>query len=307
MPKVIFVASVVLLSALFVSCGGGSSVIANNAKLKSTTLARRAACTASATSCTPTNMEGRIYSANVMLGELGGSGGFGMTWLGATDEVIKDPSTGSGGTLTFDLGEETTFSGKIAIPTEKEMPTPPTIDRVELNFDYLDVAFTLTGTSGGTADGDYVVRTVFVDEATVEGFTEKLLRGDKLLQAPGETTFKWCNTTTCSATRATVATGLIVDSTLVDYEPAAQGNRAYPPYSIGLTEALTVTYPQISSLTNVWTLDFDLASAIQFTLAPSTFTTARDALTNFKLKYDPQSADADDRIKATLTIEAPAT
>jgi len=249
-------------------------------------------------------MQGQIYSANVMLGA---SNGFGMTWLGANDEVIKDPSTGKGGTLVFNLGEETTFSGKIAIPSEKEMPTPPTIDEVELNFDYLDVSFTLTGTSGGTADGDYVVRTVFVSEATVEGFTDTLLRGDKLVKGPGETTFKWCNTMACSATRTTVATGLLVDSDLVDYEPAAQGNPAYPPYSVGLTETLTVTHAQIASVTNVWTLDFDLANAIQFTAAPSTFANVRDVVNNFSVKFDPTSESAETRIKAALTIEAPAT
>jgi len=308
MRKALLTSAIALATPLFFSCGGGGSVIANTAKFQSATLARRVgACTASETSCTPTNIGGRIYSGNVMLGAVSSAGGFGMAWLGATDAVIQDPSQGSGGTLEFDLSEQTTFSGKIAIPAEKDMPSPPIVERVELNFDYVDASFALTGTSGGTADGEYVVRTVFVTEATVDGFTEKLLRGDKLVKAPGETTFQWCNSSACSGTRATVETGLIKDATLVAYEAAAQGNPAYPPYKIGLTEALTVTFAQISSTTNVWTLDFDLTNAIAFTAAPSTFTTARDVLNNFKLKYDSESDSADARIKATLTIAAPTT
>lgn len=310
MRRFLLFSTLVLTSSFLFSCGdGGGSLIANTAKLQSETLSRRVGpCTASATSCTPTNMGGRIYSGNVMLGEGGSQGGsYGMTWLGATDAVLEDPSQGKGGTLEFDLSEQTTFSGKISIPGEADMPTPPVIDRVELNFDYVDTSFTLTGTSGGAADGAYVVRTVFVDEATVEGITDTLIRGDKLVKAPGETVFKWCNTTTCSTTRATVATGLITDSTLVDYEAPSEGNPAYPGYVIGLTESLTVTYAQISSTTNVWTLDFNLTNAIQFTAAPSTFATERAVLSNFKLKFDPESTSADDRIRATLAIEAPTT
>lgn len=303
-----------ILVALFVfslaGCNNGGSngqLVANNAKLvKSDSSVTRVACTGAVTACSPTNLQGRIYSASVMLGPLGDSA-YGMTWLGATDDIINDPSTGKGGTLEFNLTDQTTFSGKISIPTEAKMPSPPTISRAELNFDYVDATFTLSGTTG--VDGAYTVRTIFVTDTTVDDVTGTLYRADKMVKAPGETAFKWCNATTCSADRTAVATGLLTDSTLKNYQHPGQGNLNYPPYSVNLKEDLSVTYAQISSTTNVWTLDFDLASAVQFEAMPSTFDSVSDVVQNFKLKYAPNSSSSqgsdDDGIRATLTIAAP--
>lgn len=188
------------------------------------------------------------------------------------------------------------------------MPSPPTVSRVELNFDYLDTTFSLTGTSGGAADGEYTIRTVFVTDTTADDVTGTLTRADKLVKAPGQTEFKWCNTSTCSTDRSTVVTGLLTDSRLIDYEWPGQGNQNYAPYSVTLKDALTVSYAQISSTTNVWTLDFDMASAIEFAAAPSTFASVNDVVSNFKLLYAPNSNSgdgSDEGIKATLTIAAP--
>lgn len=306
------------IALLTSGCGDdGGTVIANTANLLSSTLAssrtiERATCSASATTCTPTNMTGRAFAAGAMLGELGPTA-YSMTFLANSDDIIENPSQSSHpeGTLTFDLGTTTQFSGKISIPAEDNMPPSKIITRVEVLFDYLDTKFTLTGTNsgGGQYDGEYTLRTVFRKTATatdVGGGSSPMQWGDVLVKLPGESEWKWCDSTGCSTTRPT-SPHQMTEVASAAANPPAEGNPNYVSYAIDLSETLNVTYAQISSTTNQWTIDFNLSNAVAFDAAPSSFTSSQAVVDNFNLLYAcgfNGCSGVSDGIKATLSIAA---
>ncbi len=264
------------------------------------------ACSETASSCTPTNLEGRIFSGGAMLGELG-EGAFQITMLGATDDIILDPSSGIGGTLEFSLIDSTVLSGKYAVPSEEDMPDPPIITRMEFSYDYLDATFTLENTAGGaTLDKTFTIRTVFVTEATADDVSGTMSRGDKLIKTSEETTFRWCNSSGCAATRTDVAEGLIQESKLVDYEFPGQGNPEYIPFSVPISPSFTVTYEELTAEGNVWVVDFDMTGAIVFATTPDALSTEPDLLASFELSYEPDQNNAgqETEISATLAIQA---
>lgn len=302
-----------LIATLFYSCSSSSSnssdsndsdnLLDTNVKLLSSSLASASkiatnkpgtfqatsgsACSASSTSCTPTNLGGRIFSGGPMLGELGNDA-FNITMLGATDEIIQDPSTGIGGSLEFSLIEATTLTGKYAVPSEEDMPASPIITRMEFNYDYLDATFTLENTGAANVlDKTFIIRTVFVTEATANDVSGTMIRGDKLIRTNSETSFRWCNTTSCSANRSDVAEGLIQESKLVNYEFPGQGNENYIPFTVPIEPTLTVTYDELTAEGNVWSVDFSMTNAIIFETAPNALTTESGLLESFELSYEP--------------------
>jgi len=236
-----------------------------------------------------------------MLGALGSSA-YGMTVLAANEDIINEPHKGSGGEIEFNLKESTLHSGKASIPSKDGMPDNPIIERVELNFDYLDATITLTGTGG--IDGTYIIRTVFGETAENGDVTGEMERGDKLVRAESETAFKWCNETTCSASRGDVTSGILQDSRLSTYEHPGEGNPFYAPYAVELKESVKVTHAEISDESKVWETDFDLDSAVGFAKVPSTFTSVSAMLSAFKLKYAPgKGSNSDEKgIMATFDI-----
>ena len=259
-------------------------------------------CSATNLSCTPTNIEGRIYSASIMLGPLGPAA-FGMTLLAGNDEILKDPSKGHGGTTYFNLRDSPLFTGKITIPTAEEMPSPPVVSRIELSYDYLDVEFTLQGSA---IDGTYRVREVFARTATAADVTGEMQRGDKLISTPQDPSWKWCNATQCSADRASVALGLLVEQDFVNYVQPRDGNPYYLPYVVEFTETMNVSHEQISSPANVWRVDFDLRNAILFHSEPAGFTDIMSALAAFHLSFAPNqqqgNGESSPSIRAKLEI-----
>jgi hypothetical protein len=283
--------------------GEGGLLVDNSSRLLSSMLASTSlagGCGASSTSCTPTNLQGRIYSGSIMLGS-SGSDSFAMTVLAADEETIQEPHKGSGGEIEFNLKESTLYSGKAAIPEKDGMPDNPIIEKIELNFDYLDATVVLTGTSG--IDGTYIVRTVFGETAENGDVSGEMSRGDLLVRAEAETAFKWCNATTCSATRGDVKSGLIQDGRLSTYESPGQGNPFYAPYAIELKESVTVTHAEISDESKVWQTDFDLENAIGFSKAPSTFTSVAAMVSAFSLKYAPSRGGAPNETGITATFD----
>lgn len=287
-----------------------SSVIEQNSTVSN--VSRRVAgidgpaCSSATIQCTPLDLEGRIFSGNAMLGELG-PGARALTMLGASDEVLENPSHGIGGTLYFSLMEKTVLAGKYYAPAEEDMPSNPIITRMEFNYDYLDATVKLSGTADTNLDGIYIVRTVFVTRATAEDVNGEMQQGDKLLRKIGETQFRWCNTSGCSTTRSDVATGLIQETKLVEYIYPGQGNENYIPFTVPVDNELKLSYEKLTAEGNTWSVDFDMTNAIKWHQAPSTFNSEGSILSNFELDYIPDQQHGDGsqpEISVTLTIDS---
>lgn len=266
-----------------------------------------ATCASANTRCTPENLSGDICYAIYGMGELG-EGFFSGLWLWPEDMTDPEEELQSGAcsATTFDLSASTTFNGSVNIPeSESEMPSNKQIIRMELSFNYLDAKISI---NNGALDNTFVVRTVYVDDPDAAWE-----QGDKLYRLSSETEadFKWCNSTTCSTTRSDVATGIIQDATVTEYEHNGDGNESYIPVTANFGEngvdAYDVTFAQLADTTLTWTLDFDVSDAILWSEAPSTFTNVREMLTAFRLKFGPNQSttqgEEDDGIHASLTIE----
>jgi hypothetical protein len=283
-------------------CGGDGRLVGNEVQLSlgSGAALRPApgACGAGATECTPDNLAGRIYSANVMWGELG-PGAQGITVLGANEDVILDPSHGMGGVLEFSLVENTVFAGAHWSPGPGS--DARRVPRMEFNYDYLDAALRLE--AGGAADGSYVVRTVFVTEATAADVDGTMLRGDKLIRRGDETRFQWCNATACSSDRAEVAVGLIRETKLVEHIHPGDGNPSYIPFSVPLANELRLTGDDLDTAGSVWSAAFDMTAAVRLHAPPETIATPSELLAAFELSYDPDQQHAGEmtRISVRLT------
>jgi hypothetical protein len=314
--KISVVLGSVGIVALFVSCGGGGGqVISNSALLLSTDYSGLnfqtvAACGSSATTCTPSGFKGRVFAASTMLSENGELGkdttGYAMTFLADSDAVIERPDVGKTGSLTFDLTAPATFSGKISIPTEDQMPANPGLSRVEIAFDYIDSTFELSGLGVTALNKTWTVRTIFVNSDTIGG--KAVVGGDLLIKeaAAAETEFAWCNASGCSTTTKPTSHHTLA-SAIAALAGAAtrEGNPNYAYYSVDFPEVVSTTYAEISDATRLWSLDFDITNAIKWTAAPSTFTTIEDILANFKLPYFcPDTGCDSSGITASLTIGA---
>jgi len=303
--------AVASLSVFIYSCGegrGSGNVIANAAKLLSsdyTTISTQSvtACTATSAECTPSGFGGRVFAGSTMLHSSGSdTGGYAMTFLAATEEIINRPDVGKTGSLLFDLTAPAVFSGKISIPGEAEMPTSPVIKRVEFAFDFIDTTFTLENTANSASNGDWIVRTIFVKDDTIDGLA--VVGGDLLIKPAASGTFEWCNSDGCSSTTKPTShfkTSSIVDALAIT---ARDGNPNYGYYSVDFPTPLAVTFAEISDITRLWTLDFDVTNAIQWEANPSTFDSKQDILDNFSIPYACNFDGCPDAegISATLTI-----
>jgi hypothetical protein len=308
-------------SLLTSSCGkSGGQVIGNTSKLTSSaysssqrlkrlTSLSPTACTASATTCTPSGFSGRVFAASAMIGEKAngglGDGAFAMTFLADDEEVINRPDLGKEGSLTFDLTAPAAFSGLISIPSESDMPAQPYMPRVEIAFDYLDTTFTLSGTGSGALDREWIVRTVFVDSTTLDG--KEVQGGDQLLSSDGGTTWKWCSGTSCSETRPSSPFQQASIIAALATAGEREGNTHYAYYSVDYSAGVDTTYAEISDTTRLWTIDFDVTGAIQWGAAPSTFTTEADVIKYFTLPYacNYSGCAPIEGITASLNIGAP--
>lgn len=257
------------------------------------------ACGAEAEACTPANLAGRIYSAGAMWGELGPDA-FGITMLGATDDVIQDPSEGIGGTLEFSLIESTTLAGKYAAPgggSEAKL-----ISRMEFNYDYLDAELTIDPAVGPAA-GTYVVRTVFVTEATAPDVEGTMRRGDKLIRTPEEGSFRWCNSALCSESRDEVADGLIQVPRLVEYQHPGQGNPSYAPFVVPLSNQLQLSGDDLATAGSTWSLQFDMTDAALLSTPPAQLTSQSDLLAAFELSYEPDQQHAGETTAISAVLD----
>ncbi len=295
---------------------GGGQVISNASLIKgqdgvaSLALANNATvCSADATVCTPDNLSGRVFAAGAMLQSPQGGGGYNMTFLANSEGIIQDPSQESHpeGVLAFNLLNPVKFSGLISIPSEDNMPENPQINRVESYFDYIDATLTISGSGSTDLDGKHTIRTVFRKTATVDDVTGNELRvGEKLIKKDGETTFRWCDTSSC--THTTRPDSPLVSSTIVSAAAEAgqrEGNGNYALYSIDFDAAFQVTYEQISDPSRLWTLTFNVTRALTFQNKISTYKTEAELVAGFELGYGSNSGGGvsnENKITSTLTI-----
>lgn len=295
--------------------GGGGEVIKNSSQLTSTLLVNNAyqtqavtPCLASATTCTPEGFAGRVYAASAMLGEEAnnglGEGAYGMTFLADNADTINRPDQGKFGTLTFDLTSPSVFSGLISIPSEDQMPSSPYMPRLEIAFDYLDAKFELSGHSDTSLNTEWTIRVIMVKDGTIGDLA--VTGGDLLIKQGASGTFQWCSSAGCSTTRPSSPYTLTSAVQALATAATREGNTNYAYYSVDLATPLRPTFSEISDTTRLWTIDFDIENAIQWTAAPSTFTAAKDFLANFKLPYacNYDGCDQSGGITATLTIGA---
>ena len=172
---------------------------------------------------------------------------------------------------------------------------------MEFYFDYLDTTITLSGTSDAQSmDDTFVIRTVFAETATETDVSGTMMQGDKLIRSSAETTFRWCNNTTCSETRDDVESGIIQDIGLVNHEFPGQGNPNYITFSVPVTNDFSVTHAQLVTPGSWWDVTFDMTNAILFSSAPSAVDSRSTLLNIFSLDYNP---DQENTTQETISVE----
>lgn len=290
----------------FVACGGGDELVATDVRLALTHADHTAraltgtaavgACDASAELCTPTNLSGRIYSGGAMWGELGVDA-FAITMLGADEEVISNPSQGSGGSLEFSVLDGTVLGGQYAAPDAGS--EAKIVSRMEFNYDYLDATVELE-VPGSPMAGTWVIRTVFVDTATSSDVDGTMHRGDKLVRRAEEATFEWCDRGACSSMRSDEA---IQEPKLVDYVYPGDGNLAYIPFAVPVSNELMLTGDELREGGGMWSAAFDMTGAVRFSSPPAAILSRSDLLESFELRYAPDQAHPDDHTTISVNLE----
>lgn len=261
--------------------------------------ARNAACADGDLLClTPSTLAGRVYSGGLMVGGIERPG-YQITTIGANEEVRRRPDLGRTGTQTFDVARTTDFSGSYSCCGGT--PYPPDeealISRIEINFDYLDVVFTVPSSAADTLAGQkYVIRQVYVDETTASDVNGKMFMGDKLVRRSIESSFRWCNAEDCDhTTRPSDAT---IDPNL---KPSrGGGNSHYAIFSIPLAGDATIPFTKEEALQGNWRFDvsFDLRDAAVFDFSDWSEAVSESALVNaFRLMHDSGASSASVRVR----------
>lgn len=258
-------------------------------------LSEAAACGVDAAACTPTDLSGRIYSGGAMWGELGPDA-WEITMLGATDDVILDPSVGMGGELAFSLVEQTVLAGRYAAPDPGDEARP--ISRMEFNFDWLDATFTLP--DGSPLAGEWVLRTVFVEEAHAPDVQGVMMQGDKLIRRADDATFWWCDKDACSPDAGALAAAPMFEPALTDAPAAGEGNPNYRSFAVPLSEPLSLTGDALRQPDGAWTAVFDMTDAVSLSVPPAHLDGAAQLLAAAHLALDADAAP----ISVSLGFEA---
>lgn len=271
---------------------------------------RAGACGLGTTRCTPRNLAGRIFSAGVLWGRPGP--GASMIDLLAPPAGKGGPGRGGdgwdgalGGTQEFSLVDATMVATGYEVPDEDGEPRRP-IERVELQFDFLDASLAFEPGSGPLAGRSFVVRTVFAESAEAGDTAGTMRRGDKLLRADGETSFRWCNASGCATERAAVEDGLVREAKLVGYERPGQGNPNYVPFVVPLVPQVEISHERLATEGNTWSVSFDMTHAVVFRESPAQLTGDAALLDAFELSYEPakgQGTGERTEISARLTVE----
>lgn len=331
MKSLLIFSVLIVSSGVILQCSGdeSSSLISNTSTIVSTSLATAratiacdgnasgsdAATTSVPFACTPTNLDGRVFFIGALVGQDNSNGGENnkvMTFFANSDSVIENPSTQTTeGTLTFDLQSSAQVSGNISVPSSDSYPATPTIWRFESAFDYIDAAFTLINAGGSLSTGTHIIRTVFRVTAEASDVDDTMQVGDKLLYDSDSSKFLFCDGSNCTNTTRP-ASGNLQQQNIIDARDAVTdeglpGNPDYAGYAIDIAEAnqLAPSLDTVSDTTRLWTVDFDVTSAINFTSDISGLTTEQAMVDAFKLGLGVtcNSCTGDTgKIEGTLTI-----
>lgn len=217
---------------------------------------------------TPTNLEGRIYSGGLMVGGNGGTSGYRVSTVGATSEVRQRPDLGKNGTLIFDLKNTTEFTGGYFCCGGSSYPSDAEaiVRRLEFDFDTVDATVTVPSTAGTAIQGKtYTIRLIYVNDTTVSdivsGESTTVYMADKLVKGPGETTFKWCDGSGCTATTRP-SSGLLSDSSIV--ARSGEGNNNYSSVWIALDNEITFTKAEAEQGSWKFRVNFNVSNAAIF-------------------------------------------
>lgn len=255
-------------------------------------------CPAGVSVCTPYNLTGRIKRARAMWGQLGPDARS-ITLLGVPSNESEPADAGP---LEFSLMAATTLPGAYDAPESGSTAKP--ITRMEFDYEYLDAVVELG--AGGPMDGAWVIRTVFVTQASAPDVDGVMQRGDKLIRAWDETAFQWCGPSGCSAQRDAVG-GPTQEAKLVGYVFPGQGDPDFIPFAVPLSNALSLTGDQLNTAGQTWALSFDMHHAVLLHAAPEGLADRAALLAAFELSYEPdqQHAGQQTEISASLSLDGP--
>lgn len=252
--------------------GGGEKKLSSITRMQSSLLppAKRAApasgtCDQGRPCLTPLNLEGRIYSGNLMVGGNGGPPGVPVRVVEGYDTSYHGPATGRGGMARFNLGQGTELNGAYACCGDAYPPDDlARVHRLEFLFDYLDATFQVPAAAGAAVAGKtYTIRMIYVDSGTVDDLPlgkGSVFMGDKLLKRDGEEAFTFCTESGCAAAARPA-------------EPLRAAwhddvrNQAYPHYTtVGISLKTPMSFTRAEAEQGDWrfTVDWDLARAAVF-------------------------------------------
>jgi hypothetical protein len=269
-----------------------ASTLSSNTTLKSTTLSSaklmERATTCTTTTCTtPSNMSGKAYYAGIMItlnssGSNYSSGGYSLgPILGNVSDPSKISKFTNSSLLDFDFaspkvltGSPVCCGGTLYPPDAYSYPSS-----VEIYFAYIDTTFKITS---GTMAGTWVVRTYFGD---IDGTDYK--KGDLLIKSTTNTSYSEFQYISTAGTASTTRPSSPIQYTPVSsFTPLSSlGNQTIPTFSVSLTNSNKVSFPKSEVLASKYSFEFDftITNAITWgTTTPSTYTSPKDILTNFR-------------------------
>lgn len=220
---------------------------------------------------TPTNLEGRVYTASLMVGGNGEGSGYAITTVGATEDVRRRPDLGKDGTLTFNLNETTDFSGDYTGCGGSSYPADSVaiVRRLEFAWDYVDATFTVPNGAGPDIAGTtHAIRLVYVEDTDVTDVlpdtTATIMVGDKLVRSGSDSTFSWCDETACGWSQRPQSPLADTAVTL----NTGEGNQSYAIFAVNFAQGNSVTFTQDEALQGNWifTVEFHLENALRFRL-----------------------------------------
>lgn len=238
---------------------------------------------------TPSNIEGRLIQASLMVGEPGeGRGGTALRLAGPSESGFMDKAVGQSGDLPqFNLAERLTMGDGFSCCWESY----PSADNAksgwfELMFAYVDVTFPV---DSGALAGSHTVRVAFADVGD-KGYR----KGDLLYKSADG--FHWVDSSTGTPAVVRPATPLRL-GWVAEYKGSGdgRGNQHIPTLFVAVEDSQKVHMPADTVLANSWEfiVDFILTDGLIFRrMDPSAMATVSQLLSHFDIRADRDNASS---------------